>query len=63
MDVGKRMLNYRATHNLSRRELAELMGEKKHVIDWCETGIHKPHLAKQIRLENKMKKLEEVDNV
>ena len=57
------MLNYRATHNLSRRELAELMGEKKHIIDWCETGIHKPHLAKQIRLENKMKKLEEADNV
>lgn len=59
MTLGERMLNYRARHRLSQRQLAELLGEK-HITSICriEKNICKPHKSREIRLSQLMDKLE-----
>lgn len=57
--LGTRMLSYRARHRLSQRQLAELLGEKNiNTIYRIENGVHRPHKANEIRLSEKMAKLE-----
>lgn len=60
MTLGERMLQYRARHKISQRKLAELLGEKHiNTIHRIECGKHKPHKINEIRLTEKMDKLEE----
>jgi transcriptional regulator with XRE-family HTH domain len=56
--LGVRMITYRAKHRLSMREFAELMDEQLNTIYRIENGVHKPHKANEIRLTEKMDKLE-----
>ena len=56
--LGVRMLTYRARHRLSQRKLADLIGENLITIYRTENGICKPHKATEIRLTEKMDKLE-----
>lgn len=56
--LGVRMLTYRAIHRISQRALADLMGETLATIYRVENNIHKPHKINEIRLTEKMDKLE-----
>lgn len=56
--LGVRMITYRAKHRLSMREFAELIDEQLNTIYRIENGVHKPHKANEIRLIEKMDKLE-----
>lgn len=56
--LGVRMISYRARNRLSQRKLAELMNEDLMVIYRVESGKHKPHKVNEIRLTEKMDKLE-----
>ena len=56
--LGVRMLTYRARHRISQTKLAELMDEDLMTIYRIENGIHKPHKINEIRLTEKMDKLE-----
>lgn len=56
--LGVRMLAYRARHRLSQTKLAELMDEDLMTIYRIENGKHKPHKINEIRLTEKMDKLE-----
>ena len=56
--LGIRMLTYRARHKLSQTALAKLIGESLITIYRTENGITKPHKATEIRLSEKMDKLE-----
>ena len=58
-NLGVRMLTYRARHRISQRKLAELLGEKHiNTIYRIENGVHKPHKINEMRLSEKMDKLE-----
>ena len=56
--LGVRMLAYRARHRISQTKLAELMDEDLMTIYRIENGKHKPHKINEIRLTEKMDKLE-----
>ena len=58
MTLGERMLQYRARHRISQGKLAELMDEDLMTIYRIENSIHKPHKINEIRLTEKMDKLE-----
>ena len=59
MTLGERMLQYRAGHKISQKKLADLLGEKHiNTIHRIECGKHKPHKINEIRLTEKMSKLE-----
>lgn len=58
MTLGERMLKYRAHHGITQAKLAELLGEKPHVVYHCESALHKTHKAREIRLQEKMDELE-----
>ena len=57
--LGVRMISYRARNRLSVRSFAELIGEYHNTIYRIENDICKPHKANEIRLTEKMDKLEE----
>jgi transcriptional regulator with XRE-family HTH domain len=56
--LGVRMITYRARHRLSQRAFADLIGETLATVFRIENGIHKPHKINEIRLTEKMDKLE-----
>ena len=56
--LGVRMLTYRARHRMSMRKFCELIDENLMTIYRIENGIHKPHKINEIRLTEKMDKLE-----
>ena len=56
--LGVRMLTYRARNRISQTKLAELMDEDLMTIYRIENGKHKPHKINEIRLTEKMDKLE-----
>lgn len=61
MELGERILQYRAKHRLSQRQMAILLGENHNAISWLETGRHKPQKMKEVRLTLKMNELEAKD--
>lgn len=63
MTIGDRMLQYRARHNLSQTELGALIGEGISTIFRAESGKYRTHKANEIRLTEKMNKLESDENV
>lgn len=56
--LSKRILQYRARHNLSQRQMGELMGLHANQIHRIEKG-GKHWRVKEIQWENKIKELEE----
>ena len=63
MNVGERMLHYRAKHDLSQKKLAELLGVGVQIVYRAESEKYKMHRVNEIKLMNKMDELEEVKNV
>jgi DNA-binding XRE family transcriptional regulator len=57
-NLALRMLSYRARNRLSQGKLAERMDEDLMTIYRIENGKHKPHKINEIRLTEKMDKLE-----
>lgn len=57
-NLALRMLSYRARNRISQRKLAELMDEDLMTIYRVENGVHKPHKANEMRLSDKLAKLE-----
>lgn len=56
--LGVRMISYRARNRLSVRAFAKLIGEYHNTIYRIENNICKPHKINEIRLTEKMDKLE-----
>lgn len=63
MTLGERMLEYRAKHGLTQKQLADLIKENSNTIFKCENNKHKLHKVNELRLHLKMKELEEKENV
>lgn len=57
-NLALRMLSYRSRNRLSQGKLAERMDEDLMTIYRIENGKHKPHKINEIRLTEKMDKLE-----
>lgn len=62
MTLGERMLTYRARHNISQRELADLLGTYDNNVSRIELGKHKPHRANELKFNLKMNELEGNEN-
>lgn len=61
MSIGERMLSYRAKHGLSQRQLADKLDESFYMIRNCEHNWYKLQKANEIRISQKMAKLENED--
>lgn len=61
MTLGERMLNYRAKHDLTQIELADILQISPMAVWRCESGKFKMHKANELRLNQKMTKLEGAD--
>lgn len=62
MTLGERMLDYRAKHGLTQKQLADLLEENSNMVFKCENNKHKLHKVNELRLHLKMKTLEEKEN-
>lgn len=62
MPLGERMLNYRANHDLTQKQLAELLGTYRDMVYRIENGKYNTRKTTEIRLSQKLTKLEEADN-
>lgn len=58
MDYGKRLLNFRAKHNLTQKQLGNILGVADYTIFRYEKNISKPNEMHKILYENKMKDYE-----
>lgn len=63
MNYGEVLLGFRARHNLTQTQLAELLGVTVCMVHRYEKQISKPSTVNQIKFENKMKEWEEKKNV
>lgn len=63
MTFGRKMLEFRAKHNLTQKQLADIIGVDVNTVHRTETEKTKPTLRNQIIFENKMKEWEEKENV
>ncbi len=58
MCYSKKLLEFRAKHNLTQMQLAELFGVGAFMIYRYEKGISQPTEVNKIKFENKMKEYE-----
>lgn len=63
MDFGAILLGYRAKHNLSQKQLAEIIGVRQETVSKYENGEQSPTRKNKIIYENKMKEREAYWNV
>lgn len=63
LNLGERMLEYRAKHKLTQKQLAKLLGENSNTVFKFESGKTKPHKVNEVRVHFKMRELEMNDNV
>ena len=59
MDYGRILLEFRAKHNLTQTQLADILGVTFNMIHRYERGSSQPSAVNKIRFENKMKEWEE----
>ena len=59
MNFGRKMLEFRAKHNLTQKQLAELFGVDVNTVYRTETEKTEPIKVNKIKFENKMKEYEE----
>lgn len=62
MTLAERMIMYRAKHKLTQREMGGLIDESLNMIFKCEKGVNL-HTVNRLRLEMKLKELEEQESV
>ena len=63
MTLADKILNYRAKHHLTQKQIAEILGESAMMIHRIECGKVKTHRVNEVRIFNKLNELEEKDNV
>lgn len=63
MSFGKMMLEFRAKHNLTQTQLADILGVALNTIHRYEHDKYQPSAMHKIQFENKMKEWEEKKNV
>lgn len=63
MDFGKTLLEFRAKHNLTQKQLADYFGVTVISVYRYENNKHNPSQVNKIKFENKMKEWEEKKNV
>jgi transcriptional regulator with XRE-family HTH domain len=59
MNFGNKLLEFRARHNLSQKQTADIVGVSYEMISQYETGKYNPTAKNKIKFENKMKEWEE----
>lgn len=57
MTIGERMLKYRAEHNITQKEMANLLEVKDHIVYRAEAGLGM-RKVREIFLTEKMDELE-----
>jgi DNA-binding XRE family transcriptional regulator len=62
MTFGRKMLEFRAKHNLTQKQLAEIICIDANTVHRTETEKTTPTLRNQIMIENKMREWEEKKN-
>lgn len=62
MNYAHKLLIFRAEHNLTQFQLAELLGVARNTIQRYEKGICKPTAMKQLQFEKKMREKELEEN-
>ena len=62
MEFGRKMLEFRAKHNLTQKQLARIIGADTNTIYRTENGKTVPTQVNKIKFENKMKEWEENNN-
>lgn len=62
MSFGRKILEFRAKHNLTQKQLAEIIGVEVNTIHRTETEKTEPTKRNAIIFENKMKEWEEKQN-
>lgn len=62
-NYGIELLEFRAKHNLTQTQLAEILGVGVNMIHRYETQKNEPTKVNKIKFENKMKEWEEKQNV
>lgn len=63
MDFGRKMLEFRAKHNLTQAQLADIFGVSYNTIYRTENEKTKPTKKNAVIYENKMKEYEVKKNV
>ena len=58
MDFGKACVEFRAKHNLTQKQMIDIIGVSIPMISFYETGRYKPSKMKEIKMRNKMKEWE-----
>lgn len=59
MELGERILQYRAKHRLTQKQMAILLGEGVQAVYKLENRTHKPQKANAVRIALKLQELEE----
>lgn len=62
MEFGKFILEFRARHNLTQFEMAEILGVAVNTVHRYENNKSTPSKRNKIQIENKMKKYEEKES-
>lgn len=62
MEFGRTLLEFRAKHNLTQKQLADYFGINKTAIYRYENNKYNPSQVNKIKFENKMKEWEENNN-
>ena len=63
MEFGRTLLEFRAKHNLTQKQLADYLGINVMAIYRYENNKYNPTQVNKIKFENKMKEWEEQKNV
>ena len=62
MDFGRTLLEFRAKHNLTQKQLANIIGVDTNTVYRTENRKTEPTQVNKIKFENKMKEWEENKN-
>ena len=62
MDFGRTLLEFRARHDLTQKQLAHIIGVNTNTVYRTENGKTVPTQVNKIKFENKMKEWEENNN-
>ena len=63
MDYSMKLLSFRARHDLTQIQLANILGVNPNMIFRYENGINEPLEVNKVKFETKMKEWEEKKNV
>lgn len=62
MSIGEKFLMYRATHDLTQKQLADALGVNVAAISRAESGRNKMQKAREIKFTLKLNEMEKNEN-